>query len=381
VPHADDFCRSSNRLDALDISEPTLLLDVDRARANIADMAESARRGGIRLRPHFKTIQSAAIGLWFREVGVTAATVSSLAMARYFADHGWDDLTLAMLVNPRAARRLSRLAERVRLGVLVDRVEVIDQLAATLAGTPATVWIKIDTGYGRTGASWQNTGRIIDIVRRIERSETLSFGGLLTHAGHAYHVQGAEAVQEIHDQTVGRLQTVRASLVADGLPGGELSVGDTPTCCVVADLSAVDEIRPGNFVFHDLMQLAIGSCRTDQLAVAVACPVVGVYPRRGQVVVHGGAVHLGKETLAGPDGEPVFGYLCGWRDGSFGPPRFEYPVVSLSQEHGVIAVDETFLSGTRIGDVVTVLPVHSCLTCNLYAQYITLEGECLARRR
>jgi len=33
----------------------------------------------------------------------------------------------------------------------------------------------------------------------------------------------------------------------------------------------VDEIRPGNFVFYDLMQYRIGSCSVGQIAVAMAC--------------------------------------------------------------------------------------------------------------
>ena len=76
------------------IETPTLLLDAARAQRNIARMAKKARDNRLRFRPHFKTHQSAAIGEWFRQAGVSAITVSSVAMARYFADHGWDDICL-----------------------------------------------------------------------------------------------------------------------------------------------------------------------------------------------------------------------------------------------------------------------------------------------
>ena len=59
-----------------DIVKPTMLLDERRVRANIARMAQRARDNGVRFRPHFKTHQSAQIGAWFREEGVTAITVS-----------------------------------------------------------------------------------------------------------------------------------------------------------------------------------------------------------------------------------------------------------------------------------------------------------------
>ena len=84
-----------------ELERPTLLVNPVIAQQNIAFMAEKARRQGIRFRPHFKTHQSAAVGEWFRQVGVTAITVSSVDMALYFADHGWDDITIAFPVNIR----------------------------------------------------------------------------------------------------------------------------------------------------------------------------------------------------------------------------------------------------------------------------------------
>ena len=49
--------------------------------------------------------------------------------------------------------------------------------------------------------------------------------------------------------------------------------------------------------------------------------------------------------------------------------------MSLSQEHGVVEADPRWAAGLKLGDLVSVLPVHSCLTCNLYAEYVTLDGE------
>ena len=66
------------------IREPTLLLDTERVHHNMERMATRARRAGVRLRPHFKTHQSIAVGAWFREAGVEGITVSSLRMAADF---------------------------------------------------------------------------------------------------------------------------------------------------------------------------------------------------------------------------------------------------------------------------------------------------------
>jgi hypothetical protein len=42
-----------------------------------------------------------------------------LDMARFFADHGWQDITIAFPVNVRQLPALDSLAGRVRLGLLV----------------------------------------------------------------------------------------------------------------------------------------------------------------------------------------------------------------------------------------------------------------------
>ena len=75
------------------------------------------------------------------------------------------------------------------------------------------------------------------------------------------------------------------------------SYGDTPSCSLADNFEGFDEIRPGNFVYYDVMQYHIGSCSLDEIAVAVACPVVAIHPERNEVVIYGGAVHFSKEFI------------------------------------------------------------------------------------
>ena len=76
-------------------TRPTLLIDKAKCKANIKRMALKARQNDIEFRPHLKTHQSLEIGDWFRQEGVTKITVSSVAMAKYFAQDGWKDITIA----------------------------------------------------------------------------------------------------------------------------------------------------------------------------------------------------------------------------------------------------------------------------------------------
>jgi D-serine deaminase-like pyridoxal phosphate-dependent protein len=170
------------------------------------------------------------------------------------------------------------------------------------------------------------------------------------------------------------MQRVRGSVVNAGVEKCRISVGDTPGCSLVEDLGGVDEIRPGNFVFYDAMQWRLGSCSEEDIAVALACPVVARHPQRDELVIHGGAVHLSLSHLPDEEGKPIYGFLASKSDNGWGAVVEGAVVTSLSQEHGVIRGGRAFVEDTRVGDIVTIIPIHSCLTVNLMRQYLSLDG-------
>jgi len=358
---------------SLTIQRPTLLLDRKRAIKNIERMAAKAQRSKVRFRPHFKTHQSAQIGEWFRPFGVDSITVSSVTMAQYFARHGWQDITVAFPVNILEIEQINQLARQVKLGLLVESAETAGFLAQKLT-TPVDVWVKVDVGYGRTGVVAADIDQFMALAQQIEKSPRLSLKGLLTHAGHTYHAPSTLNIEAIYRDMVSKLQTVREKLAAAGFGPLELSIGDTPSCSVVDDLSEVDEIRPGNFVFYDVMQLQLGACREEDIAVAVACPVVAKHPKRNQVVIYGGAVHHAKEFIV-ENGVSIFGYVARLTENGWSPRLQDAYVSGLSQEHGLVTADAGFVNRIEIGDVLVILPVHSCLTVNLLREYHTMEDD------
>jgi D-serine deaminase-like pyridoxal phosphate-dependent protein len=355
------------------IEKPTLILDTARARRNIQRMADKARTSGVRFRPHFKTHQSAQIGEWFRDCGVESIAVSSLDMAAYFARHGWRNITVAFPTNVLEMAKINELAEIVDLGLLVESAETVAFLGQNLTSR-AGVWIKIDVGSHRTGIAWDRLDRVLGVAQEVEKADTLAFRGLLTHAGHAYHAKSMREIRQVYDDTVERMTRLRDGLLSEGFEDVQMSVGDTPTCSLVADFGDVDEIRPGNFVFYDIMQLELGACSEEEIAVAVACPVVAKHEERNEAIVYGGAIHLSKESIAGPDGTPIFGHVALPTEHGWGPVVPGGCVSSLSQEHGIVRLPDHVLDGLHVGDVLMVLPVHSCLTANLLKAYRTLDG-------
>jgi len=161
------------------------------------------------------------------------------------------------------------------------------------------------------------------------------------------------------------MQNVQKQLSGLVFPHLEISIGDTPSCSIITDFREVDEIRPGNFVYYDVMQLEIGSCREEDIAATIACPVVATYPERGEIVVYGGAVHLSKEWLVLKNGGVHYGLIALPGNGGWGDTQKGCYVSSISQEHGVIKANKSLIKKIHRGDLLMVLPVHSCLSANL----------------
>ena len=358
---------SSLKAHSMDIRKPTLCIDERLARENIRIMAAKAARQGVLFRPHFKTHQSVEVGRWFRQAGVNAITVSSVTMARAFADAGWDDITIAFPLNVRETEEICALAARIKLNVLFDNPEQAAALAKVLKQPPG-FFIKVDTGYHRAGVlpgDRETMEAILSVA-----AGPMEFRGFLTHTGQTYSAGSTEAVLQMSRESRAMLSGLKDAF-SGRYPGIITSVGDTPSCSISEDFSGADEIRPGNFVYYDLMQLRLGSCRFGQLAAAVICPVVSVYPSRNQALVYGGAVHLSKETLIQPDGSKIYGLAVPFTGGRWGLPEGEDYMVSLSQEHGLMRTGSRWAASLRPGDLVAVIPVHSCLAADLLKDTFT----------
>lgn len=352
---------------------PTLLLDETKARDHIQVMTNKANQQGIRFRPHFKTHQSRTIGEWFRQTGVSQITCSSLQMADYFAQAGWDDILVAFPVNLREIERINRLASSIHLELLVESVETVQSLNVQLT-SQIDAWVKVDTGAGRTGIPAQNVREAVEVCQAVQASSSLHLRGLLTHAGHTYRASGVHQIVGTYQSSIAQINQLRNALKKMGFASLEISVGDTPGCTLAEDLGIVDEIRPGNFVFFDAFQASIGTCKLEDIAVVVACPVVAVHPEQEKVVIYGGVVHLSSEYYL-EDGKKKYGLpaqLTAAGRVHLIPGAY---ISALSQEHGILHVSHEDISGIHAGDLLAILPAHSCITVSCLKNYFTLDGE------
>lgn len=332
-------------------------------------MHQKVEAAGAIFRPHFKTHQSGFVGNFFKEQGITKITVSSVQMAHYFAQHGWKDITIAFPFNIRETFKINELQRISKITLITASTEVLRYLQKHLT-QPANILLKVDTGAQRSGIQATDFDRTDHFVEIATASELTHFAGFLTHAGHTYHARGLSEIQSIANQGHAQLEALKNRYGSAYVT----SWGDTPSCATAQMNGWFDEWRPGNFVFFDLMQYHIGSCSLADVAVAVACPVVEVQQQRQRLIIHGGAVHFSKEFIEADHGFRLYGYVVRFTEDGWTAPVAGAWLSSVSQEHGVVETGG-HLRDVHPGDIIGILPVHSCLAVSAMQQMLTTRGE------
>lgn len=352
------------------ISSPTLLIDEKITRANLQRMADKAKRHGKKLVPHWKTAQSREIGRWAQEYRISEVTASSIKLAEYLCGQGWKNIHIAFPFNIREISRLNRLAESQNLSVQIVNTSTAQALANQLAQAVG-FFIEIDAGYGRTGVPISDFETIDEILKIAKTSPNLHFKGFYLHPGHTYY--GVDK-SKIHEESREALHLLK-SKYRQSYPELVTRIGDTPGCAVMEEFGDVDELGPGNFVFFDLMQVELGSCAKEDVSVCLAVPVVDISLERKEILVHGGGVHLAKDVLVNDDGSKNFGEVVLLNENGWIIPSHRSFLKSISQEHGVIKASNELLANVKVGDLLGILPVHSCMTADCMGEYLSLDGK------
>ena len=355
-----------------ELQTPAALVDLDRLESNASRMAEKAMRLGVRLRPHVKTHKCVEIARIQTDLHFGGLTVSTLAEAQAFAAGGFSDITYAVPIAPQKIADAADLhAEIGNLNLLVDHpdtVRAIEEVAASRK-TSLPVFLEIDCGGGRSGVDPASDVTQL-LVRRLADSESIDFRGLLTHAGHAYGARSRSEAYEVACEERNLMTAIAAEFRDLGVEIPEVSVGSTPTLRAIDDLTGVTEARPGNYLFNDYFQTAIGSCDLDDVAFSVLATVISVDIEQARAIVDAGALALSKDT--GPthvDPECGFGLPVTLED------QHRLPglrVVGLTQEHGTLSGPgvEALRPGTRL----RILPNHSCLSAACFDRYNVVRG-------
>lgn len=358
---------------------PSLIVDRARVERNVTRMGTRIAALGARLRPHVKTHKAIEVGRLQQQAGMHGITVSTLAEARAFAANGFDDITYAVPIEPGKFAAVAAMnAAGTRLAVITDDVDVPGPLsaAAQRVGAMVDVYLKVDCGYGRAGVDPDGPA-LIELAQRIGERSHLRFAGILAHAGHSYKARGKAEIMAVAHAERDVMVAAAARLAAHGIAVPTVSIGSTPTASHVDDLTGIHEVRTGNYAFYDVMQVAIGSCTAEDVALSVLAAVVHRDRAKGKLILDAGAIAMSKDAgIADPDGVTHYGRVVTLEGEDLG-----LRVTGLSQEHGWVTVaDAALLDRLAVGTRVRVLANHSCLTAAQYSHYEVCEGTAIVER-
>jgi D-serine deaminase-like pyridoxal phosphate-dependent protein len=351
-----------NGLPALDaVQTPTLLVDGPKLVANIEEMATRVHRAGVELWPHCKTHKTAEIAALQRDHGAAGLTVATLHEAEVFAAAGHTDLLVAYPpIGGGRLERLTELARTARVRVVLDSEQALvglDEACTTAQVEIGWLW-EVDCGAGRLGTlpGAPTAELITPLARRYDR-----FAGVFTFAGHAYGAQSAEELGAIAAGERAAVRETATELATRGVEAGALSIGTTPTARRLEDAEGVTEIRPGNYVFYDATQVALGLVSVDRCALSILATVVA-RPNPRRLILDCGSKALAAERLTTLT--PGLGRVVGHDD---------FVVSRLFEEHAIVEASDR--SSIPVGMRLRVIPNHACASANLHERMLITEGE------
>ncbi len=328
-----------------DLETPSVLIDLNLMEANIATMQSRCDELGIAFRPHIKTHKIPDIARRQLEAGATGIACQKVSEAEVFADAGFDDIQIPYnIVGARKTRRLAALAKRAKVTVTVDSQPVIDGIAAAAHELDATIHMLVElVSLGlRTGTTPEVA---LALATHIQASDNLRFAGVMIYPSDA-------AIRP-------RLLETLALLEAAGVPVEIISGGGSGAVSDMHLLPELTEMRVGTCIFWDWNSVSVGYAGFEDCAMRVRASVVSANePTR--VILDSGSKSIQSETVEGQ-----FGYIA------------EYPAARLykvNEEHGYVDFSACD-SAPSVGDIVNIIPVHTCVVTNLHNQLYGARGD------
>ncbi len=343
---------------------------------NLDTMASHLDQHEVALRPHLKTCKNIEIARSMLDPRSGGATVSTLAEADYFFEHGIKDLLYAVGIAP---GKLSGVADRIAKGMQLTLVLDHPATARAVANAaeqfdcPFRLLLEIDCDGMRAGFKPDSDGLLE--AAGILANAGCKVAGVMVHAGGSYLCRDPDGIRDMAARERASAVLAAERLRAAGHELEMVSIGSTPTALLGDNFEGITEVLAGVHVFQDLVMAGLGVCRTDDIALSVLCEVIGHRPHAGQLVVDAGWMALSRDRGRAPAGPDLgYGLVRDLNNGDLG----ELIVQGANQEHGLIGhrsgqpVDfKRFPIGTRV----RILPNHACATAGQHAGYWLLKDH------
>ncbi len=363
-----------------DFKTPSIVVDLDILEQNIKHYQAEANKHNKQLWPMMKTHKSTEILKMQIEQGATGVLCGTLDEAELCLEAGVNNIMYAYpVVNIVNVMRVVELSKKCNFIIRIDNIESAMAISdcALKNDTVVNYSIIIDSGLGRFGIPVQNA---VEFARKCDGLAGIKLCAISTHPGHVYSATNADEVEKCAKDERAVLKEAATSLRAAGFELEYVTSGSTATFLSSVGDDCITVFHPGNYVFFDVIQIALGAAKEENCALKIRTNIIS-NPSDNTFLCDAGSKCLGLDT--GGHGNSS---LCG-----FG--RIEgYPeliVKSLSEEVGKIYATDK--SRVKIGDILEIIPNHSCSSGNLtsfycgerkgkFEKYIKVDARCNSRQ-
>lgn len=332
-----------------DLETPVVTVDLGTVEHNIRRMQDYCDTHQVKLRPHIKTHKSPLIAKMQLEAGAHGITCQKLGEAELFAEAGFDDIFIPYnLLGGKKLARLMALSRNTRIKVAADSTQVVQGIAeaAHAAGLEIPVMVECDTGAHRTGVG--SPQEALELGQTMDSLPGTRFAGLMVFP------TNVTTCPPFLEEALSLFQGA-------GIPVETVSGGGTPQAWDTHKVPQITEHRPGTYIYNDRNTVESGAMGYDECAMRIRFTVVSRPEDR--CILDGGSKSLAMDPLRG--GKSEYGYLVEYPDAA---------IFQLSEEHANVDLSRC-AKKPAIGEIVTVIPNHTCVVNNLHHQIVGIRGE------
>lgn len=356
---------------------PCLILDIEKVKNNISSMNKHITGLGGKLRPHGKTAKNSEILRMACDDKKTGITVSTLKEAEYYFENRFNDILYAVGIVPDKLDRIACLIKKgAKITVILDSREQAELITKKVHELEITlpVLIEIDSDNHRSGVK-PDSPELLNIGRLLNNNSNTQLQGVMTHAGGSYNSNSINDIKQAAEKERRCIVNCSETLKSNNLPCPIVSIGSTPTATYIENLKGVTEVRPGVYIFQDLVMAGIGVCNIENIALSVLTSVIGYQKEKNWLITDSGWMSLSRDSgTANQKVDQGYGLVCDIN----GNPIHDLIVSSTNQEHGIVSSRSKKTidySNFPIGTKLRILPNHACATAGMHDKYYIVESS------
>ena len=357
-----------------ELETPAILVRKNIMEQNLLKYQRECDKYSKKLWPMVKTHKSTVLCTLQKEIGADGFLCGTLDECEALCEKGFQNIMYAYpAAGEVSCRRAARLAKKCTFYVRIDSLEAAAMLndAAKQELVIISYTIIVDCGLHRFGILPEKAAAFAE---QLEQFEALRFVGISSHSGHVYGECDPAKIPLYAQEEKAALHQAALSLREAGFDVRMVTTGSTPTFRDTVDDDVIQIYHPGNYMFHDAIQIGNRTATENECALAVYATVIS-HPSENLFICDAGAKCLGLDQGAhGNASVQGYGYVSG---------HPELLVTGLSEEVGKLCVRpavtdlygraESPHTDIKVGDRIMIIPNHTCSSANLTDYYIMID--------